>query len=226
MPQRCATLAEFLARAPEFLNFGQQSDGTLTVAPNPIATDSITLATRFGVPIVSEKYVAGTDFAIGGTPTITATNIATALNAGALAAADSSGPVVSLLTGSGPVGSLVLTSSAAALTWDETPMTPGAEIVQTMLDCVCSQINLECWRGKADCAHVFLTAHFLAMQGGGSGESGAVSAKSIDKLSISYAVSPPSDGDLGSTKWGRMYAQMRSTLLILPVVGRTGVLVG
>lgn len=221
MANRCATLAEFIANAPEFLNFGEASDGTLTIVTQPSPGDSITLQTRFGVPVVTETLVADTDFDIGGTTTITATNIATALNLGALAAADSSANVVSILTGEGPIGSLALSSSVpSVLVWDETPMAPGAGIVQTMLDCTCQMINLECWGEKADCAHRYLTGHFLAMQGGGSGEGGAVSSRKIDKLSISFAVSPPSDADLGNTKWGRMYMALKSTLLLLPIVGR------
>jgi hypothetical protein len=227
MAIRCATLEEFLAGAPEFLNFGEQSDGTLTVASQPDPGDSLILATRFGVPTVVEVYdaVAATpgdgEFLIGADETATAANIATALNGGTLVAASSSGPVVSILSGTGPVGSLALASSnPAALTWDESPMTPGVDIVQTTLDCVCKQISLDCFAEKADCAHRYLTAHFLAMQGGGAGEGGAVSSKGIDKLSISYAVTPPSDGDLGGTKWGRMYTQLKRSIFILPIVGR------
>lgn len=222
MPARCATLAEFLAGAPEFLTFGEQSDGTLTVASQPDPGDTISLATRFGVPLVTETYVADADFNIGATPTLTAVSIALALNGGTLVAAASSGAVVSTLSGTGPLCTLALASSnPAALVWDESPMTPGGNIVQTMLDCVCQQINFDCFGEKAECAHRFLTAHFLAMQGGGSGESGAVSSKKIDKLAISFAVTTPSDGDLGSTKWGRMYMQLKKSILIFPLVGRS-----
>ncbi len=225
MPQRCATLAEFLAAAPEFLRAGEQSDGMLTVVSNPAPGDTIVLSTRFGVPIVTETLIADTDFAIGVDEAETATNIATALNGGTLVAASSMGSIVSILSSNGPVGSLTLTSSAASMVWDENPMTPGAGIVQMMLDCACQQINLDCWRAKADCAHIFLTAHYLAVAGFGTGEQGMVSSRSIDKLSISYATAAPSDAELGTTRWGRMYTQLRKTILVLPLVGR-GFVVG
>jgi hypothetical protein len=221
MPNRCATIEELLVAAPEFLQAGEKSDGTLTVASQPAPGDTLTLATRFGVPIVTETYVADTDFAIGANETETATNIATALSAGALLAATSTGPVVSVLSqATGPVGSLALTSSDVAMVWNESPMTPGTAIVDLFLSCACQQINLDCWGDKADCAHIFLTAHFLAMGGYGSGEKGVVTSKKIDKLAISYAAGAPSDSDLGNTRWGRMYTQIRKTLLILPIAGR------
>ncbi len=220
MFQRCATLAEFLVQAPEFLSFGSESDGTLTVASQPDPGDSFTLETRFGVPIVTETYVADTDFSIGVDEAATAAAIAVALNGGVLAAAEVSGSVVSLLTAAGPLGALKLTSGVpAVLVFDETPMTPGASQVEFALDCACSQINLQCWGTKADCGHIYLTGHYLAVQSGQVG--GTVSSKSIDKLKISYAVTPPSDPELGSTKWGQQYAQLRSSILVLPVVGHT-----
>jgi hypothetical protein len=220
MTQRCATLAEFLVQAPEFLTFGEQSDGTLTVATQPSPGDFITLATRYGVPIVQEMYVADTDFDIGVDEATTATNISTALNGGVLAAAEVSGSVVSVLTTSGPVGALALTSSTVDLVWDETPMTPGEAQVMFALQCACSMINLGCWGIKADCAHIYLTAHMLATQSGQAG--GAVSSKSLDKLSISYATATPVDAELSSTKWGRMYLQLQKTILVLPVIGSFG----
>jgi hypothetical protein len=216
--QRCATLAEFLTQAPEFLGFGSESAGTLTVATNPSPGDSITLATRYGVPIVTETYVADTNYSIGVDETATAAAIAAAIDGGVLAAASSDGPVVSILTSVGPLGSLSLTSDSANLVWGETPMTPGDAQVMFALNCACSQINLSCWGVKADCAHVYLTAHMLAVQSGQ--QSGAVSSKTIDKLSISYANATPTNAELSSTKWGRMYMQLQKTVMVLPVIGR------
>ncbi len=218
MTQRCVTLAEFLLQAPEFLTFGSESDGTLTVASQPDAGDTITLATRYGVPIVTETYVADTDFDIGGDETATATNIAAALDGGELAAASSDGAVVSILTATGPVGALALTSDTVDLVWNETPMTPGEEQVMFALNCACSQINLGCWGVKADCAHVYLTAHFLELQGR-TGSGAANTSKTIDKLAIGFAIGVISS-ELVQTKWGRMYSQLRESVLVLPVIGR------
>jgi hypothetical protein len=204
---------------PGFLRFGEQSDGTLTVATQPAPGDVITLATRYGVPLVTETYVAGTDFAIGGSTAVTATNIMGTINSGALAAASASGSVVSILTDSGPVGALALTSSVpAVLVWDESPMTPGEAQVQFFLDCACSMINLDCWGNKADCGHIYLTAHFLTVASGIA--DGTITSKKIDKLAISYAGAPPGEGELSETRWGRMYMALKRTLVVMPVVGR------
>jgi len=218
---RCATLSEFLRQAPEFLSFGEQSDSTLTLLGQPTPGDVLTLSTRFGVPIVVETYVAGTHFTIGGSVADTAANIAVALNGGALVAASSSGAVVSTLSSAGPLGSLALTSSnEAAMLWDEPTMSPGDGQVLFALECACAQINVECWGAKAMCAHIYLTAHTLMVQSGSTFAGGAIASKTMDKLSISYAVTAPSDGDLGATKWGRLYMQLKKTIPVFPIVGR------
>jgi hypothetical protein len=80
MPQRCATLAELLIAAPEFLTTGGLSTGVLTFASNPAPGDVITLATQYGVPLATETYVADTDFVIGVDAAATAGNFATALH--------------------------------------------------------------------------------------------------------------------------------------------------
>jgi hypothetical protein len=49
--------------------------------------------------------------------------------------------------------------------------------------------------------------------GFGGGESGAVTGKTIDKLSISYAAGGTSSVN-GGTKWGRMYDQIKRTLMV------------
>jgi hypothetical protein len=220
MPQRCATIDELLVLAPEFLTAGSQSTGTLTFASNPAPGDAVTLSTQYDVPIVAETYVAGTDFTIGVDETETATNFVTGLASSALVTATSSGPVVSVLSlNTGPVSVLETTSTAASMVWTDPTLMGGDALVNEVLECTCCMINTEAWGQKASCGHTYLAAHFLATAGYGSGEQGVVSGKSIDKLSLSFSTPTPTDSEFATTRWGRMYVAMQSTLFTLGLSG-------
>jgi hypothetical protein len=215
MPQRCATLAELLIAAPEFLTTGGLSTGVLTFASNPAPGDVITLATQYGVPLATETYVADTDFVIGVDAAATAGNFATALSAGALAIGTAAAGVVTVISQStGPIGVLTTVSSDASMVWTDATLLGGDDIVNEVLSCTCSMINLECWGSKASCGSTYLAAHFLATMGFGTGEVGPISSKKIKDLSLTYAISASSDAEFGSTRWGRLYTMMRDTLLI------------
>ena len=199
----------------EFNTAGSLSSGSLTVAIQPAPGDTVTLATQYGVPIVTEVLVAGTDFAVGVDEAATALNLAAAMSAGALVDALSAGAVVTVVSKStGPIGVLTtVASDAASIVWADATLLGGDLVVNTQLACACLMINLEIWKLKASCAHVYLTAHMVSVMGFGSGESGQVTAKGIDKLSISYAATGKTSAH-GNTSWGRMYDAMFETLLI------------
>ena len=221
MAQRCATLAEFLALAPEFLTAGTASAGSLVFVSQPSPGDSVTLATQYGIPLVTETYIADTDFDIGVNEAATAANFAAAVSLRSLALGTADAEIVTVVSQStGPVSVLLTTSSSVAMVWDDPTLLGGDTLAKFQLQCACSSINLECWGAKSDCGHVYLTGHMMATAGFGSGEQGTPTAKSIDKLSESYASSTPSDGDYGSTKWGRLYLQLRDTLVVGGTVGR------
>lgn len=85
-------------------------------------------------------------------------------------------------------------------------------------------INRTIWGPKADAGQAYLTAHFLASTpsaSGGAAAAGPLASESVGGLSRSFAV--PSMGnasDYTSTAYGRVFEQMKRTLLISPVVGR------
>jgi hypothetical protein len=98
--------------------------------------------------------------------------------------------------------------------------------LQILLDSTAAQIPLGVWMSKASTAHAYLTAHILTVAEGG--ERGQVNARSIDKVSVSYAAvgtATQLDANLSTTKWGRLFLQLRSTLLNVPIVGRRSLLV-
>lgn len=84
------------------------------------------------------------------------------------------------------------------------------------------------WGDARSTGHMLRTAHLLTIAGqsaGGSTEGGAVASKAIGAISISYAQAAIAAGDesLARTKWGRMYLDLRASIMIGPVVA--GVLV-
>lgn len=224
MAERCATLAEFLVQAPEFKSVGPVSTGTITVDVQPAPGDEITISNMFVAPPVVETLVADTDFAIGADVDETAANISTALNVGLPSTLVDSGFLGNIVyLNSKTTGSCTLygltTDNAVAFILSSPTLEGGDAIVDFELECACSQINIECWGIKSDCAHIYLTGHFMAVRTG-IGASGIVNNKKIDQIQVGFAVTAPSDAELGSTKWGRSYLLLKRTLLILPVPGR------
>jgi len=225
LAQACATITEFLTvTGSDFLYTGPKSTGTVTVAVQPAPGDTFTIVNPHASPPVAEVYTAGTDFAIGGTVDITATNLAGALAGSALVDAYALSGVVTMTSKTTGPGSMLpmASSDPASLVLSASTLEGGDATVQFALECACSQINLCRWGVKASCGHIYLTGHFLSVQSGaGGGEGGAVSSKKIDKISIGYATPTfdSSDAALASTKWGRMYLALRDTIFVTPVVG-------
>lgn len=225
MAERCATLDELLTEAPELATLGSVSTARLLVDSNPAPGDSFTITDAQATLPTSETYVAGTDFVIGANETETAANIVTALASSSLVNASSIGAGVYLATkATGPRTLYTLASTAASLVPSSAAMSGGAAYLESLLACTCRMINLACWGAKASCASAYLAAHFALVAEGE--ETGPVSSRTLDKLAESYASNPSSDADFGSTKYGRLYVALRKTLIIAPIVGRTGPVIG
>ncbi len=224
MAARCATLAEFLAQAPDFRTVGPQSSATLTVAVQPIAGDSLKLTDTYSLPNTVETWEAGVDFAIGATTADTAANLAAAISTGTLATATATGSIITIVSvGTGPVSLYAMSvTDPVSMVLSSATLEGGDVQALFALDCACAQINVECWGTKADCAHVYLTAFFLSISSGTGGGGGAVSSKTIDKISVSYAVATPSgkNAQMASNKWGQLYLQLRKSVFVGPIAGR------
>ncbi len=101
------------------------------------------------------------------------------------------------------------------------------DFLQVWLDATDDAINISCWGSKSCTAHVFLAAHMLTVvnpsSGAGVGEVGPIKRKEIDKLEVEYSEAAESsqlDSHFATTRYGRNYLTLRSTLLVLPLVGR------
>lgn len=235
MAKRCATLEEVLDQALDCRSFGDPSSGTITFADNPadgttftvtndlwtFPPEVATLTARPAAPGVGE-------YLIGANASETAANFAAKVNdaaeaMGSLVMASVSGAVVTISTAAeGPESMFKMETSAPAdLVLSGDTLEGGDAMVEHARACACKAINLDCWGDKASCGHIYLTAHLCSVAD--SGERGPVNAKTIDKISVSYAAVGTAtglDAHFSTTKWGRLYLSMKSTLLVMPVVGR------
>lgn len=230
MAARCATLEEFLAFAPEFRTAGSTSTGHVVPGVSTpgdrfsIRSASNSPAVLLIFTAVASSPTLGTEYLAGATGEETAASLAASINAaGQLATASVSVNnlyIESIQTGVDGLHTLSDKPDGIFTFITGETLVGGAELIETTLACACSQINIECWGGKADCAHLYLTAHMLSLAIGA--ESGPVSSRTIDKISESYAIAAASgsDADLSSTRWGRLYAQMRRSLFVAPLPGR------
>lgn len=237
MAASCVTALEFFqATGTEFVNLGVSSIGQITVASVGAAGATITIG---GVPLTAvagARTPGSDDFSLAsGTVLGVAQSIVDAIND----AANSFTTLVTaaLLTPGEP--SLQVTTVATGyystlpfvtsvplvyvLDPDDGNLSGGEVMITTILDSTCQMLG-DCWGVKKSWGHIYLAAHFATISQGGAG--GPVSSRSIDKISESYAITPPSDPDLGSTKWGLMYLALRATLINLPVAGRGAFLIG
>lgn len=224
MSRRCATRAEVLDIAPELRTYGTESTDTITVASQPSPGDFVTLRDDSGPLPRLVSLVADTDFTIGANVSATASALAAAFNADAstfVTATAVDGVVYLASVSTGAEGLLSLSSSVPAV------MVPasdtfegGTAAIDEFISCTCRMINLEYWGNKASCGHAYLAAHYATIASDDGGEVGPVTARTLDKLSESYASSASSDVDFGSTRYGRLYVQMRKTLVVAPIVAR------
>lgn len=220
MANRCATLEEILLEVPELQMFGPPSRGSFDVLGVVTPGTEVTITDPYSFPPVVETYVAGVDFPIGVTREDTAANLAAAMASSAVVTAGAVDSVVYVQSKkTGPFGLLGITSSDELEIEPSGPTLTGGDVqVEMFRECACSMINLECWGDKASCAHVYLTGHFFLVAQGQ--ETGPVTARTLDKLSESYASTANADTEFGTTKYGRLYLMLRKTLIVPPIVAR------
>lgn len=230
MAASCLTVAEFLsATGTEFSTFGAASTGTIEISAVGSPGDTITIGGVDLTAVAGARSSGSNDFSLAsGTELGVAQSIVDALSDTAngfvslvTAAVQIPGvPIIQLTSVStGYYSTLPLaTSDAVSYVLSGDALTGGPDLLDTILTASCSMLG-SCWGSKKSDGHLYLTAHFLSVASGNEG--GSVSSRSIDKISESYAVTPPSDPDLGSTKWGRMYLALKKTIPNLGItVGR------
>lgn len=233
MAASCATRAEFLAVAPEFETYGSTSTIKITANAGTVGDRFILTSADFPNQVITWTAVAasptlGSEY-LAGTSIETAASLVDSINAqGQFATATvTNGPIFALESIQTGVDGLhtILQKPDGSFQFpngtEEDTLEGGAALIDQALACACSQINLECWGDKAQCAHIYLTAHMLTVANGG--EAGPVNRRKIDKIEESFAAVGTATGldpSYATTKWGRLYLQLRKSLFIAPVPGR------
>lgn len=231
MSNSCLTTGEFLTQTgTEFVTFGANSTGDVEVAAVPGAPGgTIVIGGVTLISVAGARTSGSDDFSLAsGTTTGIAQEIVDCIS-------DAANSFTTLVTASirTPGLSIVDLVSVSTGVYSELPLTTndavsfvlsaatlegGAAQLDSIITTTCSMMG-DCWGEKKSYGHLYRAAHFATVQSGG--ETGAVSSKSIDKISVSYATTAPSDPDYGTTKWGRLYLALYKTLPILPQTGRS-----
>jgi hypothetical protein len=86
-----------------------------------------------------------------------------------------------------------------------------ALIVDTITPCMLVQSH---WGTKLDEGHRTLAAHFATLCLNPGAVGGVVTARSIDKISESYAVGAFEDAEMSTTKFGRMHLALLAALRV------------
>lgn len=232
MANTCLTPAEFLKKTgTEFSTFGAQSTGTIQVDAVPLAGATITIGGVVLTAVAGARTSGSNDFSIdSGTDLGVAEEIVAAISdplngfhTFVTAAIQITGiPIVLLTTVTTGFYSTIpfSTSDAVSFVLSGTELCGGEEELVNILQATCAMLG-GCWGDKKSYGHCYLAAHFLTVASNGAG--GPVSSRTIDRISEAYAVSPATDPELGTTKWGLLYLSLRKTLPNIGIaVGRSG----
>ncbi len=231
MANRCATLDEFLAQAPDFGNVGPSSSVVVAFTGLPLAGETFEVRNSFVLPettvilTATGGVPAADEFLIGADAAETAANFAGAINLATnaintLVTAGVEGASVTVVSKlGGPNSRYPVASTLANAVLSASALDGGEVQVQFALDCACKQLSADCWGDKMDCGHIYLTAHMLTVSAGN--EQGPTDRKKIDKIEIEYAsISAGTDSTYGSTHWGRLYMMLKRSLPPAVMVAR------
>lgn len=215
----CVDVTAFLGFLPSFASTGSTSEGSIAWLSTGTAGDTITIGTVTLTAVAGARVAGSLTWSVDGDAATEATSFAAAIAdsaATALVTASRSGSTVTLTTvGKGPASLLTLTASAP-LVYAATAFAGGDDQVRLTLETTCLMIG-ECWGSKAGMAHAYLTAHFLEVAAGN--EIGVVSGRGMN--SISHSLTAPtfeaSDAAFSSTRYGRLYLALRSSVAVLPM---------
>lgn len=107
-------------------------------------------------------------------------------------------------------------------------------VLDELIEVAGTMINVGCWGSKASKGHAALAAHLATtvqsnQQQQGQDPVGPIGSRSIGSISVGYtskrledgiSVVTPSDPELGTTTYGRLYLILRKSLFILPLAAR------
>lgn len=227
----CIAVADLLKIAPELATVGGPGVGTVTFAGATVAADAVTIGAVIGTAVAGPRVAGSNTWSTDGT---TAAQLASfvamisdaAAGFAATVTAVATAPTTALLSSkaNGIAGDIAWsTSDAVDIVLDPLDsLEGGAAQLEFYIECACLMVNQQCWGEKWECGVTLLAAH-LAFVGAGSA-AGIVTGKTIDKISVSYAVTTFSQDDaaFAGSRYGQDYLAMRETILGCVVVVGTG----
>jgi hypothetical protein len=224
----CITVVDLLKVAPELAAVGGPGVGTLTLAGATVALDSVTIGAAIGTAAAGARVAGSDTWSTDGATSAQLASLVEMLN-------DQAASFAAIVTGLATAPTVALVSSRATgiagdIAWATSDVVDivldplaslvgGAAQLEFYIECACLMVNRACWGAKWECGVTLLAAH-LATVGAGAA-AGIVSGKTIDKISVSYAVTTFSSDDaaFASSRYGQDYLAMRETLLVMPLVG-------
>jgi hypothetical protein len=220
------TVEAFLALVPEFGSVGGPSIGTIEWLSTGTAGDTISIGGVQMTAVAGARVAGSSTWSIDGAAVAEATSFVAAIadsEAADLVSAVKTTPVIVQITtlAKGYNSELAFsTSDAAVYELSGATLAGGSDLLDFQLSTTASMVNVSTWRGKAGAAQAYLCAHFMAIAtGAGGGETGATTSRAIDRISQSNAATAfeMSDAAFASTRWGRMYLALKSTVLRIPM---------
>jgi len=218
----CIDLPAFLDFLPEFGSTGSASTGSIEWLATGTAGDTITIGTVTLTAVAGARVAGSLTWSVDGDATAEAASFRAALAdspAAAVVLASGAGVVVDLTTRTkGPVSLLDLAASDPDV-YGLTPFAGGDSQIVMTLALTCPLVA--CHGANKGMAHAYLAAHFLAV--GGGQESGVRTSRTVNKISEgttapSFAAS---DAAFATTRFGRLYLALRSSVLVLPMTTAT-----
>jgi hypothetical protein len=220
------TVEAFLALVPEFGSVGGPSIGTIEWLSTGTAGDTISIGGVQMTAVAGARVAGSSTWSIDGAAVAEATSFVAAIadsEAADIVSAVKTTPVIVQITtlAKGYNSELAFsTSDAAVYELSGATLAGGSDLLDFQLSTTASMVNVSTWRGKAGAAQAYLCAHFMAIAtGAGGGETGATTSRAIDRISQSNAATAfeMSDAAFASTRWGRMYLALKSTVLRIPM---------
>lgn len=233
----CYTSSEFVAlTGTEFTSWFATNTATITWLGTGTAGDTITIGGITLTAVVGARAAGSLTWSIDGDVSteiasfiaaIADSSLTTLVTASVVTPGTSVVTITSIATG---IAGAMPISTSAPLVYElsSSTMSGWDTAINNVLITACSMIG-DCWGTKALPAHLYLSAHILAVSGGG--ELGAVTNRAIDRISTGYAsvTFDSSDAAFAMTRWGRLYLMLRGTVPVIGLVGSTdciGVVVG
>jgi len=221
----CATIPQLIEFLPDLQTFGGPSKGVieltgLTLEDDTLTIGGVTLTAVAGVAAANQWSVDGTLFdqlnSLLAAITGTGASLVGSITAQILTPGIAKIQVSSIITGY--YSQIPWSTTSAQIALDPSDKLAGGQCdLEFFSNTACSMMG-DCWGSKKMSGHMYLVAHLIEMANGN--DNGALTSRSIDKISEGYSYVNPTDPNLANTKWGRLYAALWATVFVGPIVGR------